>query len=271
MRSGGARRVWAAAACAASIGVAEADPRVLPFTYGIDTVPPGDIELMLNADLVPLRAIADTGQEQSYLASAYQLEAGIGLLDRLDLAFAASLVPQSSHYANQARFEDAGNGLRQRARYLLADPGAWPVDVGVVAELTQNERAFEAELRVVAAYGFDRVGFVANAGIQHDWRYDGQRAFVLSPSLGAAYEITPRVLVGIEGWLRATYPRAPAPPVRTFSLGPQVYAGPTIALTFGKLWWSAGGYARVTDHAHDLEPTEPFGRVWVRTAIGLDL
>jgi hypothetical protein len=42
-------------------------------------------------------------------------------------------------------------------------------------------------------------------------------------------------------------------------------------LDFGKLWWSAGVYARVTDVDHTMQPGEPYGSVWARAIVGLNL
>jgi hypothetical protein len=42
-------------------------------------------------------------------------------------------------------------------------------------------------------------------------------------------------------------------------------------VNFGKLWWALGVYARITDTAHDLQPGEPYGPVYIRSLIGYDL
>ena len=59
---------------------------------------------------------------------------------------------------------------------------------------------------------------------------------MLNPSLGATFEITPSVHLGLDGWLRSEYPRHPAPMTRTFGLGPAAYFGPAALFNFGKLW-----------------------------------
>jgi len=94
---------------------------------------------------------------------------------------------------------------------------------------------------------------------------------VLNPSLGATYEITPKLHVGIDSWLRGEYPRNPPPSKRTFGLGPQAYAGPAVMTNFGKLWWAVGAYVRVTEPSHHLQIGEPYGPFYVRSMIGYDL
>ena len=93
---------------------------------------------------------------------------------------------------------------------------------------------------------------------------------IVAPSIGASYEISPRLHLGFEAWMRGEYPN-PAPAMRTFGLGPQTYAGPTVMASFGRVWWAFGAYARVSEMGHDLEPGEPYGRIWVRSMIGYDL
>lgn len=252
---------------------AHANPRPLPLTYTTDTLAPGAAELELFTDLVPLRAISPaTTMETSYLASAFTLELEVGLAPRLELGLYATLVPSlGDSLANAAQLPGAGTGLKQRLRYTFSDPGAWPVDVGIYGELTENERELEVESKVLIERRFDRVRVAANLSAEYELYFAGQREWVLNPSAGATYELSPRYHVGIDGFLRGEYPTSPRPAMRTFGLGPHVYAGPAVLLSFEKVWWSIGGYVRLTDAGHDLGPGEPYGRVWVRSAVGFDL
>ncbi len=93
---------------------------------------------------------------------------------------------------------------------------------------------------------------------------------MLNPTLGATYEVTPSVHLGAEGWMRVEFPN-PAIEPRPYALGPVGYVGPTVLLNFGKLWWSTGIYARVTDTDHTMQPGEPYGPVWGRTILGFEL
>lgn len=252
--------------------VAHANPRALPFTYTTDTLAAGSAELELFTDLVPLRAISPTTtRETSYLASAFQLEVEIGLPDRLELGLYATFVPSlGDTLAGAAQPAGTGNGLKQRLRYTLAEPAQWPVDVGIYGELAENEREVELEAKVLLERRLDRLRIAANLSFEYELYFAGAREVVINPSAGATYELSPRVHVGIDAWLRSEYPSDP-PAVRTFGLGPQLYAGPVVLLAFKRVWWSSGAYFRVTEPGHDLEPGEPFGRVWFRSAIGFDL
>jgi hypothetical protein len=260
-------------AIAASATVARANPRALPFTYTTDTLAPGQVEIEQYADLVPLRAVSPAStHRQWYLASAFQTEFEIGIADRLELGLYLSLVPDpGEQLANKALFPGVGNGIKQRLRYALADPGAWPIDVGIYGELVENEREIELEAKLLLHRRFDRLRIAANLSAEYELYFSEQRDIVLNPSLGATYELTPRLHVGLDAWLRGEYPRNPPPAARSFGLGPQAYLGPAVMFQFGKLWWTIAAYARITEVSHDLQPGEPYGPIYLRSLIGYDL
>jgi hypothetical protein len=252
---------------------AVANPRSLPFTYTTDTLPSGQVEVEQYVDVVPLRALsASTAKPAWYLPSAFQTEIEIGLADRLELGIYMTFVPDpGEHYASKAQFPGTGNGLKQRLRYIFADPGEWPIDVGVYGELVENEREIEIEGKVLLQRRFGGLRVAANLSTEYEMYYEGQREVVLNPSAGATYELTAAVHLGVDAWMRGEYPRNPKPATRTFGLGPAVYVGPALMINFGKLWWAIGGYVRVTDIDHELQPGEPYGPIYARSMIGYDL
>jgi hypothetical protein len=255
---------------------ASANPRPLPMTYTTDTQPPGGAELELFVDMIPLRALSPTTTEEtSYLASAFQLELEIGLAERLELGLYATFVPSlGEQLAGTAQFPGVGNGMKQRLRYKLnPEPDSIPIigNAGVYFELAENEREVEIEAKLLIETRLDRVRIAVNLSAEYELYFSGQREWVLNPSAGATYEITPRYHVGLDGFLRAEYPQNPAPDARTFGLGPHVYVGPAVLLAFDKVWWSFGAYGRLTSTSHDLDPGEPYGRVWLRSVVGFDL
>jgi hypothetical protein len=252
---------------------AGANPRALPFTYTSDTLAKGRVEIEQYVDLTLLRAFgsSSTGVEW-YLPSAFQTEIEIGLADRLELGLYMTLVSDpGEQFASKALFPGTGNGLKQRLRYIFADPGALPIDLGVYGELAENEREIELEAKLLVQRRFDRLRIAANLSGELDQYFTGQRELVVNPSLGATFEVNPRLHLGIDSWLRGDYPRNPPPSNRTFGLGPQAYVGPAVMTSFGKLWWAVGAYVRVTERSHHLQIGEPFGPFYVRSVIGYDL
>jgi hypothetical protein len=261
------------ALAAATAATARANPRPLPFTYTTDTLGAGQVEIEQYVDLVALRGInPGTAMPQWYLPSAFQTEIEIGLADRLELGLYLTFVPDpGEQFASKALFPGAGNGLKQRLRYIFADAGEWPVDTGIYGELVENEREIELEAKLLLQRRFDRLRIAANLSGEYERYFSGQRELVLNPSLGVTFELSPTFHLGLDSWLRSEYPQNPRPPTRTFGLGPAAYLGPAAMVNFGKLWWALGVYARITDPSHDLQPGEPYGPIYVRSLIGYDL
>jgi hypothetical protein len=266
-------KTFAVVVLAALASRASANPRALPFTYTTDTLPKGGVEIEQYVDLVLLRAVSSTSTAvEWYLPSAFQTEIEIGLADRLELGLYMTFVPDpGEQFASKALFPGTGNGLKQRLRYIFADPGTWPLDVGLYGELVENEREIEIEGKLLLQRRFDRVRVAANLSGEYEFYFTGQREIVLNPSLGVTYEVTPSFHLGVDSWLRGEYPQHPAPSSRTFGLGPQAYVGPAVMFNFGKLWWAVAGYVRVTELSHHLQIGEPYGPLYVRSMIGYDL
>ena len=194
------------------------------------------------------------------------------MADRLELGLYFTFVPtlDPGVLGNAAPLPE-GNGIKQRLRYTLADPGEWPIDVGVYGELAENENEVEFEGKILLQRRFDRLRVAANLWAEYELYFDHQRDIVLNPTLGATYEVTAKIHLGIDSWLRGEYPRNPAPAMRTFALGPEAYVGPAVMFNFGKVWWSFAAYARVTDTSHTLQIGDPYGAVWFRSMIGYNL
>ncbi len=252
---------------------AHANPRALPMTYTTDVRPVGAVEIEQYVDLVPLRAISPaSSKEESYLAAAFQTEVEIGLLDRLELGLYLTYAPDyGDAYANETSPAGSGTGFKQRLKYVLADPGEWPIDVGIYGELVENEKEIELEAKLLLQRRFGAARVAVNLSGEYEFYFSRQRDVVLAPSIGVTYEVTPKIQLGFETWARGEYPQNPKPASRSFGLGPHVYAGPTLLLALGKLWWTVGIYGRLTEIDHDLAPGEPYGRMWMRSIIGYDL
>jgi hypothetical protein len=205
------------------------------------------------------------GNAVSYLATEFQTEFEIGLTDRLELGLYVSFVPQSTEYQPASEpVMEFGNGAKQRVRYRLADPEAWPVDVAVYGEVSENEREVELEGKIILQRRVGRVRFITNLWAEHEFYLDGHREWALDPTVGVTAELSPRYHLGAESWMRAEYRVGGGT-----SLSPHVYVGPAFMMNFGKLWWSNGVYLRVTDIDRSTLPAEAYGRFWVRTIIGL--
>jgi len=248
-------------------GPAQANPRPLPFTYQTETLAKGTGEIEQFIDFNPVRARDGTG-EVWYNSMQLQTEIEYGITDRLELALYFMFVPTvSPDRIAQIPQPLIGNGSAQRLRYRLADPQAWPIDVAVYGEVTENEREIELEAKIILQRRFGRLRLITNLWAEHEFYFNGEREWVINPTLGATVELSPRFHVGMEGWLRAEFPDESE--TRVFNLGPHVYVGPAFMVNFGPVWFATGAYLRVTDLNRDVQINDQYGRIWVRTVAGL--
>jgi len=252
--------------------VASANPRPLPFTYQHEQLAQGSAELEQYVDLTPARArAAESPDPKWYGLTSFQTEFEYGITDRLELGLYITMAPAAaSGFAEIPRAMD-GTGMKQRLRYQLAGTGEWPIDVSVYGELVENEREIEVEAKVLLQRRFGLARLIANLSAEQEFYYDGTHDFVLNPTAGLTFELSPTIQPGIEWWMRAEYPQENAPDPRPFALGPHHYLGPTIMLQFGSLWWTTGLYVRLSDFSHELAIGEAYGPIWARSVIGVEL
>jgi hypothetical protein len=249
-----------------------ATPQPLPFTYVYETLPKGNLEVEQYIDYTPVPVTsAVTGKQILYGASQFQTEFEYGITDRLELGLYAEFAPQGGAATySQATLPTLteGNGVKERLRLRLGDEGRWPLDVALYLELVEIEREFEIEAKVILQRRIGDLRIVANLWAEREWEFSNHvQDWVINPTAGATYEVTKIFHPGVEGWMREEFPDGNF--TRTFNLGPAVYVGPTAMLDFGKLWWAVGGYALVSDINRVPQVGDGFGRLWVRTIIGL--
>jgi hypothetical protein len=249
---------------------AQANPRPLPFTYQSESLAKGTGEVEQFIDFSPTQVRnANSGVPTHYLATQFQTEIEYGLTDRLEIALYLMFVPQPNPSLFTGLPElTMGNGSSQRVRYRFADPGAWPVDVAVYGEVTENDHELELEAKIILQRRIGKLRLITNLWAERELYYNREREWVLNPTLGATYEFSPKFHLGLEGWMRAEYLDDQVG-ARDFDQGPHVFVGPAFMFNFGPVWWTTGAYARVTDPGHDNQAGESFGRVWVRTVVGL--
>ena len=242
--------------------IARATPRPLPFTYNYETLPEGQAEVEQYVDLTPVKAVSAGGARDVvwYTATQFQTELEYGVTDHLELAIYAALAPtpSSDAYVETATLTE-GTGMKERLRLRIADEGVLPVDIALYGELVEFESEFEIEGKVILQKRFGDLRIAANLWAEREFEYaSNQQNWVINPTLGVTYQITPTFHVGVDSWLRAEFPN-PAPHPRPFNLGPNEYVGPAILLDFGKIWWSTGIYVRVDQLNRTLSPDSPGG------------
>jgi hypothetical protein len=264
--------VHAALATAALLApaVASANPRPLPFSYPTESLPAQGLEVEQVIDLTPIRVLDATGDERWTPRATLITEFEYGITSRLELGIYIQLVDRPAS-GNDAPLHF--DGLKQRLRYRFADPGAWPVDVAIYGEVAELRDELELEGKILLQRRIGPVRLISNLWIEREFYYQGLREWVFHPTLGAAWELSPSVSVGVESWmLKEIGVETGADPVAKYNVGPLVFAGPTLfAQGGGRGWIAVGAYVRATDAGRAARVGDQFGRYWVRMMLGIDL
>src|SRR5262249_5984149 len=141
---------------------------------------------------------------------------------------------------NQLRFD----GLKWRVRTRLAEPGQWPVDIGLYLELETMHDELSLEEKVNLQRRAGRFRFMANLWVEEslerpfDKKQRSELEFIINPTAGFVYEVTPTFQPGVEYWARGRL-SPDGEGVERHDAAVQHYVGPTVHLNFGKLWWSS--------------------------------
>lgn len=266
-----------AVSLAASVAPAAANPRALPFSYPYETLSRDALEVEQYVDLVPVRVareLADgTTDAVTSLRSILTTELEYGITDRLEVALYFAFRQGGSADTPFLRFQ----GLKQRARYRFAEQGEWPINVGIYLEIAELHNELEFEEKILLSRRFGPLNVIANLWIEQEWYWQTEETkFIYNPTIGAAYEISPRLHVGAEYWVRGRFDSDDPDDATNVGNSDNVtkavhYAGPTLMFQGKKAWISAGVYARLDSLGSDVAVGEAYGKVWVRTVLGIDL
>jgi Putative MetA-pathway of phenol degradation len=259
------------AAAALLVRPAAANPRPLPFSYPYQTLAEDEAEIEQYVDMTPVRAIpVATGQPGWINIYRLQTEFEYGITDRLELGLYVQYVPSPSDAWSSVPSFSGGNGIKQRLRLRLAEEGQWPVDVALYGEVCELENELELEAKIILQKRFGKARAIVNLWGEREFYYDGRRDWVIHPTAGVTYEVTPTFHPGVEYWMRAEFPDN-RPPQKVFNDGPNHFIGPVVMLSFGKLWWTTSVYWRANDANRTVAVGDNAGHVWARTVIGLSL
>ena len=247
-----------------------ADPHALPFSYPTATLPGGLSEVEQYVDLSPVRATDASGTALTTLSSVLVTELEYGLTDRLELGLYMVFFtdPAATAGGSQLHFD----GIKQRLRYRFADPGVWPVNLGVYGEIAEFSDEIELEAKVLLDRRVGRWQFIANLWAERAFHYSGQREWVANPTAGASFQIVPAFHVGVEYWMHGEFgSNQPAAAPSDFNAQAHHYVGPAFLLQASRVWWAVAPYVRVDDWGRAGQPGDQFGRFWIRSIIGVDL
>lgn len=250
---------------------ANATPRTLPFTYPYETLPEGSAEIEQFVDATWVRIPKTTAPTETATTFApsftHFTEFEYGVTDRLELA-AYLQWQQDASPAPTLTFE----GTKYRLRYRVGDEGQLPVDVAFYLETALFHDEYELEEKVILSKRLGNLRVMANLWVEQEWeRAKEEVEFIINPTIGATYQVTPSFHVGAEYWARGSFEsEAPAGSVDEFNEQIHHFVGPAVALTFGKLWLSGALYTRLDHLSRASQQGDAYGKVWVRTALGLE-
>jgi hypothetical protein len=172
--------LWILPAMCAFAGV-----RHFTFLYEAPTSPPGSIEL---ENTVTWKHGA--GWNDVFIRE----EIEIGITDRLQLGIYP--LDWSHHSDGELQY----NGGAVELIYNLSNPVVDPVGVSLYQEISVARQHFESESKLIAQKNFGRWILDYNVTLEAEWEAQGleEQKGELQQALGASYEISPRLSVGIE-------------------------------------------------------------------------
>ena len=158
--------------------------RHFTFLYEAPTSPPGSIELENTV----------TWQHAGWNDVFIREELEIGITDRLQLG----IYPLDWSHHSDGGFQYNGGAVE--VIYNLSNPVVDPVGVSLYQEISVARQHLESESKLIAQKNFGRWILDYNATLEAEWEskdLEEQNGDV-QQTLGASYEISPRLSVGVE-------------------------------------------------------------------------
>lgn len=248
--------------CATS-GLAAATPHPNPFTYPYQTLAEGALEIEQYTDLTPVRVQRekDDGTLEGVFGvrAALTTEIEYGLTDRLEFGWYFAFNQTASAGDSALTFD----GVKQRLRYRFADTGELPVDIGLYLEVAELHDEIELEEKVILAKQLGALNLVANLWVEQEYQFqDKVTEYLFNPTFGLNYELSPRYIIGAEYWSRGEFEHA-ADAVH--------YAGPTFLFQRDKIALALGIYARLDALGSSAVVDDPYGKMYARAIVSVDL
>jgi hypothetical protein len=158
--------------------------RHFTFLYEAPTSPPSSVEL---------ENTITWGHSSNLDDVVFREELEVGITERLQLG----IYPLDWSRSDD-RFQYNGGAVE--LIYNLSNPVIDPVGISLYQEIVAGRRHFESESKLIAQKNFGRWILDYNATLEAEWDGQGleERNGELQQALGASYEISPRLSVGLE-------------------------------------------------------------------------
>jgi hypothetical protein len=232
-----------------------ADRRSFGYTYEYASLPEGQTEV----EIWHTQA-RDTWHSDTPQRFEEKIEIEYGVTDRYDLSMYTVFAEASDDNLHL-------DAVRIESRYRFADRGEWPVDTLAYVELAKDfdSSIYEIEAKAIVSRDFDKVLVAANAIAEVAFGNNvPHRDLSLGWSVGASYEFTPKLRLGVETW--------GANEDNPDGIGHTLRAsvGPAISLAPSSKFWLAGtaGFGVASTFESDDFAGEAFS---ARVVMGLEL
>src|ERR1043166_4127506 len=207
--------------------------RHFTFLYEAPTSPPGSVELE-NA------VTWAHGGNWNDVFIREELE--IGITDRFQLG---------SYPLDWSHHSDGGfeyNGGAAEAIYNLSNPVIDPVGISLYEEISVARQHFESESKLIAQKNFGRWIFDYNATLEAEWedRHLAEETGEFQQALGASYEISPRLSVGLEFLHELVFPD-------WSDRVANVFIGPNVSYRRNQWFVTATALAQATDTSDEAD------------------
>jgi hypothetical protein len=229
--------------------------RHFTYLYEAPTSPPGSLEL---ENTITWARTAGSGMHLDELAFREELE--IGITDHFQLGI-YPLDWAYHHGADADGDEFSYQGGAVELIYNLSNPVINPAGVSLYEEINVGRQHFELESKLIAQKNFGRLILDYNATLEAEWEGNGleERNGELQQALGASYEISPRISVGIELLHEFVFPGW-----RDEEKIRNVFVGPNVAVRHGNWFVTVTALAQATDTPDEAD-------FQVRTIFGIGL
>ncbi len=219
---------WSATAVLAGV-------RHFTFLYEAPTSAPGSVEL--ENTVTWAHGSSGNGNE---VFIREELE--IGITDRFQLG----LYPLDWSHHSDNGFEYDGGAVE--LIYNLSNPVVDPVGISLYEEISAGRQHFELESKLIAQKNLGRWIFDYNATLEAEWedQYLEEQEGEFQQALGASYEISPRLSVGVELLHEFVFPDW-----RDDEKVRNVFIGPNVSYRRNQWFVTVTALAQATDTADE--------------------
>jgi hypothetical protein len=227
--------------------------RHFTYLYEAPTSAPGSVEL---ENTVTWARTTDGGLHLDDVGFREELE--IGVTDHLQLGVYPLDWGYHGGNGNDGLSYDGG---AIELIYNFTNPVADPVGISIYEEISGGRRHFESESKLIVQKDFGPLILDYNATLEAEWAEQGlkETSGELQQALGASYEISPRLSVGLELIHEFVFPNW-----RDDEDIRNVFIGPNVSYRRGQWFVTVTALAQATNTA-----TEPDFQVRAIFGIGL--